>query len=78
MVLLHRINSDFFNRDTNHEKEVNREFADGFVVRIRCTCCCGLDSMSVGELRSLKLCSEAKRITEGTEQKNEPNRNSDA
>ena len=27
--------------------------------------------------RSLKLCSETKRIIEGTEQKNEPNRNSD-
>ena len=58
------------------KKEVNREFGDGFVVRIRCICCCGLDSMPVGELRSLKLCSEAKRITEGTKQKNEPNRDS--
>ena len=37
-----------------------------------------LDSIPVGELRSLKLCSEAKRIIEGTKQKNEPNRNSDA
>ena len=77
-MLLHRINSYFLTEIEIMKKEVNREFADGFVVRIRCTCCCGLDSMSVGELRSLKLCSEAKRKTEGTKQKNEPNTNSDA
>ena len=58
------------------KKEVNREFADGFVVRIRCTCYCGLDSVPVGELRSLKLCSEAKKITKETKKKNEPNTNS--
>ena len=58
------------------KKEVNREFADGFVVRIRCICCCGLDSVPVGELRSLKLCSKAKKITKGTQKKNEPNTNS--
>ena len=46
------------------------------MVRIWCICCCCLDSIPVGELRSLKLCSEAKRITEGTKQKNEPNRDS--
>ena len=76
-MLLHRINSYFLTEIEIMKKEVNREFADGFVVRIRCICCCGLDSIPLRKLRSLKLCSETKRIIEGTEQKNEPNRNSD-
>ena len=76
-MLLHRINSDFFLTEIEIiKKEVNREFADGLVVRIQCICCCCLDSVPVGGLRSLKLCSEAKRITKETKQKNEPNRDS--
>ena len=58
------------------KKEVNREFADGLWLGFDALAA-RLDSIPVGELRSLKLCSETKRIIEGTEQKNEPNRNSD-
>ena len=75
-MLLHRKNSDFLTEIEIIKKEVNREFADDLVVRIRCIHCCCLDSVPVGELRSLKLCIEAERITEGTKQKNEPNRDS--
>ena len=77
-MLLHRINSEFLTEIEIIKREVNREFADGLVVRIQCICCCCLDSVPVGGLRSLKLCSEAKRITEETKQKNEPNRDSAA
>ena len=59
------------------KKEVNREFADGLWLGFDALAA-RLDSIPVGELRSLKLCSEAKIKTEGTKQKNEPNTNSDA
>ena len=57
------------------KKEVNREFADGLWLGFDALAA-RLDSIPVGELRSLKLCSKAKKITKGTQKKNEPNTNS--